>query len=104
MFNHIRKDEFDQFQPPHLIFEMLMKQQVEWFASPAQEVLGTVAGTADTGWRFAVLDRNARGHFRIYKLGGSTNGLEIARAQLFKEMQLALQPSARAPKPAGRAA
>ena len=104
-FHHIRKDEFDQFQPPHLIFEMLMKQQVEWLASPTQDVIGTVAGTADTGWRFAVLERNPRGHFRIFKLGGSANGIDAARTQLIKEMELAeqaVQAAARDPKLAVR--
>jgi hypothetical protein len=88
-FKSINREEFNAFHPPHLILEVLVKEQIEWLANDAENVIGTLAGTTAIGWKYAVLQRDARGHFRIFKLGGNSYSRESAWAQFLAELEAA---------------
>ena len=90
LFESIRREKFDQFLPPDLGLESLMKWQVEWFANKMGTVIGTLAvGKADKGWNYAVLGRDKTGDFRVYKLGGDAFSLDDARTEFLLEMAVA---------------
>src|ERR1041385_2326165 len=87
-FESIRREEFDKFLPPHLVLERLMAEQVEWFANPLGNIIGTLAGKVDSGWNYAVLKGDARGNFRVCNLGGDSYNFKTARARLLVDMEV----------------
>jgi len=88
-FENIRREEFDGFLPPHLVLETLMVEQVEWFANATKNIIGTIAGKADKGWKYVVLAGDGRGNFRVCNLGGDSYNLVTARARILTDMQVA---------------
>ena len=88
-FESIRREEFDRFLPPHLVLERLMAEQVEWFANPLGNIIGTIAGKMDKGWSYAVLKGDQRGNFRVCNLGGDTYSIEAARSRFLLDMAAA---------------
>ncbi len=88
-FDSIPREEFDKFLPPHLVLERLMVEQVEWFANPMGNIIGTIAGKTDKGWNYAVLKGDRRGDFRVCNLGGDSFSLEAARSRFLLDMEAA---------------
>jgi len=88
-FENIGKEQFDKFQPPHLVFSRLMLEQVEWFSNEAGSIIGTIAGKIDNGWIYAVLTGDRRGNFRVSNLGGHSDNLKAARSRFLLDMEVA---------------
>jgi len=88
-FKSINREEFNDYHLSPLILEVLVKEQVEWLANDAENVIGTLAGTTTIGWKYAVLQRDVRGHFRIFKLGGNSYSRESAWSQFLAELEAA---------------
>jgi hypothetical protein len=64
--------------------------QVEWFANKSGTTIGTLAvARMDRGWNYAVLNRDAAGHFQVYKLGVDAYSLDDARTEFMREMAAA---------------
>jgi len=80
-FENIRREEFDGFLLPHLVLGRLMVQQVEWFGNKAGNIIGTIAGTTEDGWSYAVLKGDRKGNFRVCNLGGDSYNLNAARSR-----------------------
>ena len=88
-FENIGREDFARFLPPHLVMETLEAEQVEWFANTAGTIIGTIAGQAEKGWKYAVLSADRRGNFRVSNIGGDSGNLDSARARFLADMQLA---------------
>jgi len=59
-----------------------MGAQVEWFASRAKNLIGTIALTkVGRSWNFAVLRRNKLGHFQVCDVGQNFFNLEQTMVQ-----------------------
>lgn len=88
-FETIGREDFDRFLPPQLVLETLRMEQVEWFANPAGNIIGTIAGKVENGWKYAVLARDRRGDFRVCNLGGDSYNLAAARSRCLIDMRVA---------------
>ena len=64
-----------------------MAQQVEWFSNKAGNIIGTIAGTVEGGWSYAVLKGDRKGNFRVCNLGGDSYNLKAARSRFLIDME-----------------
>ncbi len=73
----IARWEFNQLLPQHLVLENLMGEQFEWFADPANKLIGTIAfARMGRSWNFAILQRDKVGDFQLCKFGQNNFTLE----------------------------
>jgi hypothetical protein len=84
----ISQEQFDAFQPPPMILKRLRVGQVEWFTNTGGNVIGTIAGTEDDGWSYAVLKGDRNGNYRVCALGGDTYSLRAARSRFLLDMEV----------------
>ena len=84
---NIRRLEFEQFLRFHVILELAMGQEVEWFSEAAENTIGTIAYCqGERGWNYAVLRRDWKGAFQVCDLGANLYSLEAARIDFRRAM------------------
>jgi hypothetical protein len=72
--------EFEQFLQFHVILELAMGREVEWFSDAMENTIGTIAFCqGGRGWNYAVLRRDWTGDFQVCDLGANLYSLEAAR-------------------------
>jgi hypothetical protein len=86
-FESIRREAFDRFLPPPLVLDRLTAEQVEWFANTVGNIIGTIAGTMEKGWSYAVLKGDRKGNYRVATLGGDTFSFTAARSRFLRDME-----------------
>ena len=84
----IHRSEFDRLLLHNPTVENLMADQVEWFSNQPGNLLGTIAkGEGVTGWKYAILKRDTKGHIHVRKvMMKEFSYLKAARVDLLLSM------------------
>jgi hypothetical protein len=88
-FENISREQFDALHPPSLVLNRFTVEQVEWFANPIGSIIGTIAGSENDGWSYAVLKGDRNGNYRVCSLGGDDFSLKAARSRFLLAMDAA---------------
>jgi hypothetical protein len=79
--------EFEGFLQFHVILELAMGREVEWFSDVVENTIGTIAYCqSERGWNYAVLRRDWTGDFQVRDLGANLYSLEAARVDFRRAM------------------
>lgn len=86
----ISRWEFNEFLPKHFFLEIVVGEQVAWWADEAGDIIGTIArGAMEPGWRYSVLERDADGDFRVCTLQSGIKSRLAASVHLLRAMKAA---------------
>ena len=87
MIKNICRLKFEQFLQFHVILELAMSREVEWFSDAMENTMGTIAFCqGERGWNYAVLRRDWTGDFQVCDLGGNLYSLDAARVDFRRAM------------------
>jgi hypothetical protein len=87
IINSIGKEAFPQLLPANAVPEMVVGEEVEWFADVAETIIGAIGLNGKTmGWNYAILKRDPRGEFRVSEKQRSLPTRHIARLMLLRRM------------------
>jgi len=86
----ISSKQFNHRLPFRGVLESLTGEEVEWFATSSDGLLGTVAkGTGEAGWNYVVLKRKKTGGVKICDVGANFFNRNAARVDLLLAMATA---------------
>ncbi len=83
----IAHGQFVQHLPTHHALDQLLGVETDWFASTAQDLIGTVAQRHIDDWGYAMLKRRGDGLFQVRKMKVHIRSREAAVAQLVRVMR-----------------
>ena len=84
---NICRPDFERFLRFHVILELAIGREVEWFSDTVDNTIGTIAfSRGERGWNYAVLRRDWTGDFQVRDLGANLYSLEVARVDFRRAM------------------
>ena len=86
----ISREQFNRRLSFHQVLERLTGEEVEWFATSSDGLLGTVAkGTGEAGWNYVVLKRKKTGGVKVCDVGVNFFNRNAAKVDLLLAMATA---------------
>ncbi len=86
IINRMDRAAFQQLLRGNVNSEVVVGEEVEWFADLTETICGTVGVSKKKGWGFAIMKPDRAANFRVCQRQGNFSTRHIARLELLRQM------------------
>jgi hypothetical protein len=86
IINSLGREAFQRLFRGNVISDIVVGEEVDWFADQAETIFGTVGISKKEGWNFAIIKPDMAGNFRICERQGNFPRRHTARRELLRQM------------------
>jgi hypothetical protein len=87
IINSIGRQAFHQLLPANAVPEIVVGEEVEWFADVMKTVIGTIGFDGKyKGWNYAILERDTTANFLITEQHSNFPTRQTARVAMWRRM------------------
>lgn len=86
IINSMGREAFQQLLRGNENSDIIVGEEVDWFADLAETIFGTVGVSKKEGWGFAIMKPDRAANFRVCKRQGNFPTRNTARRELLRQM------------------